>query len=59
MTLGALEANSNQCPQYTGTLPVQHGQNLQTTTPNFTGGQVWALSTILSCLQPVVPSGAR
>jgi hypothetical protein len=58
LTLGALEANSNLCPQYTGTLPVQHGQNLQTTTPNFTGGQVWALSTILSCLQPVVPSGA-
>jgi PKD repeat protein len=58
LTLGALEANSNQCPQYTGTLPVQHGQNGQTTTPNFTGGEVWALSTILSCLQPAIPSGA-
>lgn len=58
LTLGALEADSNQCPQYTGTLPVQHGQRGQTTTPNFTGGQVWALSTILSCLQPAVPSGA-
>ena len=58
LTLGALEANSNQCPQYTGPVPVQHGQTGQTTTPNFTGGQVWALSTILSCLQPAVPSGA-
>lgn len=58
LTLGSLEANSNECPQYTGTLPVQHGQNGQTTTPNFTGGQVWALSTILSCLQPAIPSGA-
>lgn len=58
LTLGAVEANSNQCPQYTGTLPVQHGQNGVTTTPNFTGGEVWALSTILSCLQPPVPSAA-
>ena len=58
LTLAALEANSNQCPQYTGTLPVQHGQSGQTTTPNFTGGEVWALSTILSCLQPAIPSGA-
>ena len=58
LTLGALEANSNQCPPYTGPVPVQHGQNSLTTTPNFTGGQVWALSTILSCLQPAVPSGA-
>ncbi|MGZ4181022.1 MAG: PKD domain-containing protein [Solirubrobacteraceae bacterium] len=58
LTLAALEANSNQCLQYTGTLPVQHGQSGQTTTPNFTGGQVWALSTILSCLQPAIPSGA-
>jgi PKD repeat protein len=58
LTLGALQVNSNQCPEYTGTLPVQHGQAGQTTTPNFTGGQVWALSTILSCLQPAIPSGA-
>ena len=58
LTLGALEANSNQCPPYTGPVPVQHGQNGLTTTPNFTGGEVWALSTILSCLQPPVPAGA-
>jgi len=58
LTLGALEANSNQCPPYTGPVPVQHGQAGLTTTPNFTGGDVWALSTILSCLQPAVPSGA-
>jgi PKD repeat protein len=58
LMLGALEANSNQCPPYTGPVPVQHGQAGLTTTPNFTGGDVWALSTILSCLQPAVPSGA-
>jgi PKD repeat protein len=58
LTLGALEANSGQCPQYTGTLPVQHGRGVDTTTPNFTGGEVWALSTILSCLQPSIPPAA-
>jgi PKD repeat protein len=58
LTLAALEANSGQCPQYTGTPPVQHGRGVDTTTPNFTGGEVWALSTILSCLQPSIPSAA-
>jgi PKD repeat protein len=57
LSLAALEANSSQCPQYTGTLPVQHGRGGETT-PNFTGGEVWALSTILSCLQPSIPSAA-
>lgn len=58
LTLGALQDNSGQCPQYTGAVPVQHGRNGLTTTPNFTGGEVWALSTILGCIQPAIPSAA-
>ena len=55
VTIGQLVNDPGNCPEYTGLLPEQHGRNTGTSTPGFS--DVWALSTILSCLGPVAPTG--
>ena len=58
VTIGQLVGDPGNCQVYTGPQVMQYGRNGPVPPGGFNGdSQVWALSTILSCLRPAVPTG--